>query len=136
MALRIDTEITLYFQSRLARHISTLLGHVSLDVAFLRLRFCSVAPSKYTARFNAKNTKLYLRRPLVKPVKVAILPAPRVLRMLAQGCLHGGLPWVSSKPELLRQRDVSLASRRPSCLTAHRNYAVRAATGEPYSRWR
>jgi hypothetical protein len=64
--LWVDTEITLYFQSRLARHISTLLGCVSLDVALLRLRFRSVVPSKSTARFNAQNTKLYLRRPFVR----------------------------------------------------------------------
>ena len=38
-------------QSRRARHISTLLGRVSLDVALLRLRFRSGAPSKSTARF-------------------------------------------------------------------------------------
>jgi hypothetical protein len=71
MALKIVTEITLRFQSRLARHISTLLGRVNLDVALLCLHFRSVEPSKSTARFNAQNPKLYLRRPLVKAAKVA-----------------------------------------------------------------
>jgi hypothetical protein len=37
-----------------------------------------------------------------------------VFRMLALGGPHGGLPWVSSKPECLRQRDVRIASSRPS----------------------